>query len=76
MGGVKSVKKSLSKKRNVNTVDPIRYQFEQKKLDIQFVLLPLGQACQTGGLRAACGTIACPMRPVAILLGLKIMLIN
>ncbi len=32
----------------------------------------LDQACQTGGPRAACGPIACPMRPEAILLNLKI----
>jgi hypothetical protein len=37
---------------------------------------PLNQACQTGGPRAACSPIACPMRPAAILLDLKITLIN
>jgi hypothetical protein len=33
-------------------------------------VITLNQACQTGG------PIACPIRPVAILLDLKIMLIN
>ncbi len=36
----------------------------------------LEQACQTGGPRAACGPIGCSMRPAAILLDLKITLIN
>ncbi len=30
------------------------------------------QACQTGGQRAACDPIACPMRPAAFLSNLKI----
>jgi hypothetical protein len=80
VAGVKSVKKGLSKKRNVNTVDPIRYRFEQifffKNKTINFLFLPLEQACQTGGPQAACCPIACPMRPAAILLDLKITLIS
>ncbi len=30
-------------------------------------ILTIDQACQTGGPRAACGPIACPMRPAALI---------
>ncbi len=44
--------------------------------EVIFKLVVLKQACQTGGPQATCGPIACPMRPAATLLNLKITLIN
>ncbi len=69
------------KVRNIKKITSSMNKDNEKKHNCQetqiiCMCIALKQACQTGGPQAECGPIACPMRPTAILLDLKITLIK
>jgi hypothetical protein len=69
------------KVKNIKKITSSMNKDNEKKHNCQetqiiCMCIALKQACQTGGPQAKCGLIACPMRPAAILLDLKITLIK